>query len=230
MTNLKNFGFPTEDVTHAIRVVVDDDNSPWWVASDVCSALGLSDTSMAIARLDEDEKGTSSVGTLGGDQEMLTVNESGLYSLILTSRKPEAKRFKKWVTSEVLPSIRKTGAYLPGSGEMLTELRQLIASAKATPVAPLRDLSWQPIRDFVRRCWPSVTQDQLRRIVDRTATHAGLRGIDLRKGGSSDGAALHIESGDLHLVAEMTIVELMDAMEKHFRRNGKTLFAEGGAQ
>ncbi len=94
--------------------VINKDGEPWFVAQDVCEALAHSDTSMAVRRLDEDEKGTSNVCTLSGIQEMLTINESGLYSLILTSRKPAAKRFKKWVTAEVLPSIRKTGSYTVG--------------------------------------------------------------------------------------------------------------------
>ena len=84
----------------------------WFVASDVCSILDLGNISMACGRLDDDEKGISSIDTLfGGNQEMLTINESGLYSLILTSRKPKAKAFKRWVTGEVLPTIRKTGGY-----------------------------------------------------------------------------------------------------------------------
>jgi hypothetical protein len=70
----------------------------------------------ALERLDDDEKGVSSIHTPGGQQEMTVVNESGLFNLMLGSRKPEAKRFKRWVTHEVLPSIRKTGSYaVPGS-------------------------------------------------------------------------------------------------------------------
>ena len=82
-----------------------------FVAADVCAALDLPDTHKAIARLDDDEKGRNSIPTPGGQQEMSVVNESGLYNLVLGSRKPEAKRFKRWVTSEVLPTIRKTGSY-----------------------------------------------------------------------------------------------------------------------
>jgi len=82
---------------------------PWFVAADVLAALTLD--RKAMERLDEDEKGVSSIHTLGGPQEMTVINESGLYSLILGSRKPEAKRFKRWVTHEVLPAIRKTGKY-----------------------------------------------------------------------------------------------------------------------
>ena len=95
---------------YRVRTIIKE-GEPWFVAKDVCEALAHSDTSMAVRRLDEDEKGTSNVCTLSGIQEMLTINESGLYSLILASRKPEAKAFKKWVTSEVLPSIRKQGKY-----------------------------------------------------------------------------------------------------------------------
>lgn len=86
-------------------------DEPWFVAADVCAVLGTRNSRDALARLDSDEKGVAITDTLGGPQEMSVINESGLYSLTLTSRKPEAKRFKKWVTSEVLPSIRKTGRY-----------------------------------------------------------------------------------------------------------------------
>ena len=86
-------------------------NEPYFVAKDVCEALGLGNVSQAISRLDDDEKGIYKIDTLGGEQNLLHINESGLYSLVLTSSKPDAKAFKKWVTSEVLPSIRKTGSY-----------------------------------------------------------------------------------------------------------------------
>lgn len=92
-----------------VRVVTDAQGEPWFVAADVLSTLALD--RKALERLDADEKGVSSIHTPGGEQEMTIVNEPGLYSLVLGSRKPEAKRFKRWVTHEVLPSIRKTGAY-----------------------------------------------------------------------------------------------------------------------
>jgi hypothetical protein len=87
------------------------DGEPWFIAKDVCHIIDIADPSMALSRLDEDEKDTTSVGTTSGPREMLTVNESGVYSLVFTCRKPEAKRFRKWVTSEALPEIRKTGGY-----------------------------------------------------------------------------------------------------------------------
>lgn len=91
---------------------IEKDGEPWFVAADVCRALELSDTSKALERLDDDEKGTSSIRTPGGKQEMNVVNEPGLYSLVLGSRKPEAKVFKRWITHDVIPSIRKHGAYM----------------------------------------------------------------------------------------------------------------------
>jgi len=87
------------------------DGEPWFVAKDVCSALGIEKHRDAVGRLDDDERGSVKVDTLGGNQNMTIINESGLYSLILRSNKPEAKVFKRWVTKEVLPSIRKTGGY-----------------------------------------------------------------------------------------------------------------------
>lgn len=82
-----------------------------FVAADVCKILDITNVSQAVENLDEDEKGISTAYTLGGPQSMICVNESGLYHLIFQSRKPEAKAFRRWVTKEVLPSIRKTGSY-----------------------------------------------------------------------------------------------------------------------
>ena len=93
-----------------VRVVMID-GKPYFVAADVCRILGLEDTHVAIRKLDDDEKGRCLIPTLGGGQEMLVVNEPGLYRLIFASRKPEAKKFQRWVYHEVLPSIRKTGSY-----------------------------------------------------------------------------------------------------------------------
>ena len=92
-----------------IRVTIDEYGEPWFTAKDVCNILELSNPRTSLALLDEEEKGVHTMDTPGGKQELTTVNESGLYTLILKSRKPEAKAFKRWVTSEVLPSIRKHG-------------------------------------------------------------------------------------------------------------------------
>lgn len=96
--------------SNEIRTVTKN-GEPWFVLKDVCMVLGLAKPSNVATRLDDDERGACLMGTPSGDQNMVIINESGLYSVILRSDKPEAKPFRKWVTSEVLPSIRKTGAY-----------------------------------------------------------------------------------------------------------------------
>lgn len=90
---------------------IDRDGQPWFVAADVCRALEIANSRDAVSRLDDDEKGVVSTDTLGGMQEMSIVNEPGLYALVLGSRKPEARAFKRWITHEVIPAIRSTGGY-----------------------------------------------------------------------------------------------------------------------
>ena len=108
-TGLQVFNFNEKEST-PIRVQVIN-KEPWFVAKDVCQVLGIEKHRDAISRLDEDERGSVLVDTLGGKQQFTAANESGLDHLIFQSRKPEAKKFRKWVTAEVLPSIRKTGRY-----------------------------------------------------------------------------------------------------------------------
>lgn len=99
---------------------------PWFVARDICNVLGLPNLSMATGRLGEDERGVNRIDTPGGPQEMAIVSESGMYSLVLRSDKPEAVGFRRWVTGTVLPTLRKTGTYS-------------VASPAAEPVAALPD-------------------------------------------------------------------------------------------
>lgn len=107
--------------------IVEKGGEPWFVAKDVCDILALGNPRSSIALLDEDERGVHSMDTPSGKQEMGIISEAGLYSLILRSRKPEAKAFKRWVTHEVLPSIRKTGAYLsPGMSN--EQVKALVAT------------------------------------------------------------------------------------------------------
>ncbi|MGY0342978.1 BRO-N domain-containing protein [Xylella fastidiosa] len=104
---------PFDFHSHAVRVVMRDGN-PWFIATDVCTALGYRNPSKALGdHLDSDERTTINVPTPNATLGVPTniISESGLYALILRSRKPEARKFAKWVTSEVLPSIRKTGSY-----------------------------------------------------------------------------------------------------------------------
>lgn len=111
MTDLAIFAFESA----AVRTL-DLNGEPWFVATDISKILGFKEAKDMTRMLDDDEKGRHNVPTLGGDQEAIIINESGLYACILKSRRPEAKAFRKWVTSEVLPSIRKQGSYAaPGA-------------------------------------------------------------------------------------------------------------------
>jgi len=100
------FRFEDQSVRTEIR-----DGEPWFVANDVCAILELTNPRKAIADFDEDEKGVTKSDTLGGLQTVSIISESGLYRLIFQSSKPNAQRFRKWVTSEVLPTIRRSGRY-----------------------------------------------------------------------------------------------------------------------
>jgi prophage antirepressor-like protein len=99
-----------EDKGFKVRVIMRAGN-PWFVAKDACDCLTISNVTQACQTLDEDEKGVCKVETLGGKQDMMVISESGLYTLIMRSNKEQAKPFRRWVTGEVLPSIRKTGGY-----------------------------------------------------------------------------------------------------------------------
>lgn len=98
--------FSNEEFGEIRTVIVDDE--PWFVASDICKALEIANATQAVQRLDEDERSMFNIGRQG---EANVVNEYGLYNLVLSSRKREAKAFKRWITHEVIPSIRKTGSY-----------------------------------------------------------------------------------------------------------------------
>ena len=130
----------------ALRVF-EGENGPWISAGDVCLALGLTNASQAVAALDADEKGVITADTLGGPQEIRTVNESGMYALVFRSRKPEAQKFRKWVTSEVLPAIRKTGGYnLPGT--YVDALKALVAAEEEKQALSLEVEAMKPKADF----------------------------------------------------------------------------------
>lgn len=103
---------PFQFDAHQVRVIMDLEGNPWWVLMDVCQAIEISSHRTALTRLDPQDVGKTDVlDDHGSRQQTNIVNESGLYDLIFVSRKPAAKRFKRWVTKEVLPEIRQTGSY-----------------------------------------------------------------------------------------------------------------------
>lgn len=113
---------------HSIRVVLVEEQ-PWWIATDLCVVLGLHNTHRALSKLDDDQKGIQTLNTLGGEQRLSIVSESGMWTLVTRSNKPAAKRFMRWLTGDVLPQLRRTGTYtMPGN-------------APAAPVDPLHPLA-----------------------------------------------------------------------------------------
>lgn len=132
MTAVEVFQFPTTG--QPVRTVLRD-GEPWFVARDVAAVLAIADAKSSVRLLDDDEKGVHSVHTPGGPQDVAVVNEPGLYSLILRSRKPEARAFKRWVTHEVLPAIRRTGRY-----EVAHQLPQSFAEALQLAADQAREL------------------------------------------------------------------------------------------
>lgn len=108
-----------------VRNVIKD-GEPWFVTKDICAVLNIANHNDAVTSLDDDEKGVGIADTLGGPQQIGIVNESGLYALIFKSRKPEARAFRKWVTSEVLPQIRKRGFYGRREQAVTAFLRELL--------------------------------------------------------------------------------------------------------
>ena len=133
-------------ILRAIRTVTGPDQEPWWVLADVCTVLEIRNPSDAASRLDDDERSRFNLGRQG---EATIINESGLYSIILTSRKPSAKRFKKWVTSEVLPAIRKTGGYMVAKPDETPE--EIMARAVLVEFVPDRSLSASVRHEFSER-------------------------------------------------------------------------------
>ena len=117
---------PFDYESKEVRLIQDEDSRLWWVASDVCEILGLSNTTEALRGLDDDEKSTLRISEGGPERNI--INEPGLYSLIIRSNKPDAKHFKRWITHKVLPSIRKTGRY---EIDNPSEIDLIIKSAQA---------------------------------------------------------------------------------------------------
>lgn len=130
---------------------VEQNGEPWWVLKDVCEILGIANSRDVVNRLDEDEKGVGQIDTLGGAQEMTIISESGLYNVILRSDKPEAKPFRKWVTAEVLPTIRRSGGYINNAEELIAKTATAVVAEVVKQMVPiLQRLSpyYDPLEDL----------------------------------------------------------------------------------
>ena len=129
----------------SLRTLTDEAGEPWFVAKDVCDILEISNPSDALKRLDDDERSRFNLGRQG---ETNIVNEAGLYALVLGSRKPEAHEFKRWVTHEVLPQIRRTGGYIPttDADDDMTILAKAVMIGQRTMEAQKRKIASQQSR------------------------------------------------------------------------------------
>jgi prophage antirepressor-like protein len=124
----------------------------WFVLADVCEILGLTDVEVTSRRLDEDQKGASTIRTLGGKQQMLIVSEDAVYAIALTSRKPIAKRFARWLYREVLPDIRRTGSYHGGSAPLDALIGTMQTALPFEPVViPFKELDADDVE--ARNIW-----------------------------------------------------------------------------
>ena len=181
MTDLQIFNSPEFG---AIRTI-EKDGEPWFVGKDVAAALGYKEpTKAAREKVDDDDKGVSKIDTPSGIQEMTIINESGLYSLVLSSKLPTAKKFKHWVTSEVIPSIRKTGSYSALDMTQLSPemqmLKLLTDKAIATELAQkqqeqhlqLVEQKVEGIRELVG-INPNQWREDCRRLIVRIANRMG---------------------------------------------------------
>ncbi len=174
------------------------DGQPWFVAKDVCDSLGIGNVSLAVngrerkredgttywsGGLDDDEKGVVTVNTPGGDQELLGVSESGLYNLVFQSTKPEAKEFKRWVTHEVIPSIRKTGAYaMPQQPVALEDLIILQAQSVKDLKVKVAEIEARTIKS--EETVAAISETLLKRDPDwRKMVNSLLNGCAYRSGG-----------------------------------------------
>lgn len=176
MNELMQFQFEGQQ----IRTVMQN-GEPWFVAADVCRVLDQPNVSQVTARLEVDEKGLHNVDTPSGEQTVIVVNESGLYSLILTSRKPEAKAFKRWVTREVLPSIRKNGMYatdeLLDNPDLLVEVAtRLRDERRARLAAEATILQQKPMVMFAETCLASQDSILVRELAKLASKHGVLIG------------------------------------------------------
>lgn len=176
MNKLKIFENPDFGEVRTIT----NEGEPWFVAADVCRALELDKTWNALQRLDDDEKGTTSISTLGGTQEMSIINEPGLYTLVLGSRKPEAKAFKRWITHEVIPTIRKTGSYVNRQLSPLDLLEQQVLvmrgleerQSKQEKALVATNARLDVIKDTIQ-INPNAWREECRKIITRIATEMG---------------------------------------------------------
>ena len=190
----KEFLFNDQQVRTVVR-----DGEPWFVGKDVADILGYSDTAQAVRkRIDDEDKGVVEMTTPGGKQNMVVINESGLYSLILSSKLPTAKAFKRWVTSEVLPTIRKHGAYMN---------TDIIEKSLADP-------------DFLIQLATTLKEEKQRRMEAEAKIAADEHKVDFYNAVGSTSATLTVERFAKLVTEKLGINTGRNRMFQWLRKNG----------
>ena len=190
----KEFLFNDQQVRTVVR-----DGEPWFVGKDVADILGYSDTAQAVRkRIDDEDKGVVEMTTPGGKQNMVVINESGLYSLILSSKLPTAKAFKRGVTSEVLPTIRKHGAYMD---------TDIIEKSLADP-------------DFLIQLATTLKEEKQRRMEAEAKIAADEHKVDFYNAVGSTSATLTVERFAKLVTEKLGINTGRNRMFQWLRKNG----------
>lgn len=190
----KEFLFNDQQVRTVVR-----DGEPWFVGKDVAEILGYSDTAQAVRkRIDDEDKGVVEMTTPGGKQNMVVINESGLYSLILSSKLSTAKEFKRWVTSEVLPTIRKHGAYMD---------TDIIEKTLTNP-------------DFIIQLATTLKEEKQRRMEAEAKIAADEHKVDFYNAVGSTSATLTVERFAKLVTEKLGIQTGRNRMFQWLRKNG----------
>lgn len=224
-----------------IRAGVDASGEPFWIGKDVCDTLRYGNYRDALRKLDDDEKGVVKTDTLGGGrQDMISVTESGLYTLIIRSNKPEAKKFRRWITHEVLPQLRRTGSYIS------PEAKRVLDAFERDELIPAKvaDLRLRIIRlrtdEWSRRCLRSDIRALVARSKSMTPAKYGnwerYRRQDLTQAeralllGISRDSLRRFEAGVRTIEQEHAIVDTQWRDFTRPPRRGELSLLEGGAR
>lgn len=195
-------------------------NEIMFVAADVCKALEIKNQRDAVSRLDNDEKGVVLTDTLGGKQNMNVVNEYGLYNLVLSSRKPEAKVFKRWITHEVIPAIRKTGGYTAKNKNGLSdEVQEKRAEAMLLNARTRQSKAWMNICD-------KTNVSEYKRICQQKAAEAlaGVPCLPMEEAKERTYSATEI--GSILGISAMKVGQLANKYNLKVPENGKYFYSK----
>lgn len=197
MNQVVNFEFESK----AIRVVTDETTGePLWVAQDICEILEYKEVSKTLEKLDDDEKLIRKIFASGQNRDMVCVTESGLYTLIIRSNKPEAKPFKRWVTHEVLPSIRKTGQYSVSNENQIDKqsLESKISALENDNLFSQIDLELEHVQDTIAIVSDliNLTRETQRNVIALQKFHDRIKKIRYRIANKNPNALSPIEESE----------------------------------